>query len=144
MSRPDAMPRPVVPPDDAPREVAPVGGAGAPVGAMNALLGGAPARLHALDDGPGSQEAGDVLVLVLEALRRQRPGGDTVVLSLAGMPADARARLDETLAEGEVTMTVTGSHVFRARETVGLIRASDHSFFDVLADKLSFGGERDA
>jgi hypothetical protein len=33
--------------------------------------------------------------------------------------------------------------ISRARETVSLVRASADSFWDVLAGKLSFGGERD-
>jgi hydrogenase-1 operon protein HyaF len=79
-----------------------------------ALLAAGP---HALDDGPGSREAGQLLLGVLERLRRRRSGGPPEVLSLAALAADARARLAETLGEGEVTATVTGRHVFQLRET---------------------------
>lgn len=131
MSRPDSLPLPVVPPDAAPSE-------GAPVDALNALFGGAPAPPHTLDDGPGSKEAGDVLLLVLDALRRYRVGGEPIVLSLEGMAADALARLQETLAEGEVTMTVTGSHVFRIRETAlpGVWRVQDCDAAGVVRGEL--------
>jgi hydrogenase-1 operon protein HyaF len=84
-------------------------------------------QVHSLDDGPGSKEAGDVLMQVLEGLRRYRPGREPVVHSLKGLSADALERLTETLAEGEVSLTVTGSHVFKIAETAlpGVWRVRD-------------------
>lgn len=69
---------------------------------------------------------------------------DTVRLGLAveNEPTDVYLTLDGQ--EGFPVGSTTRVSIARARETVGLIRVSDHSFFDVLADKLSFGGERDA
>jgi NAD+ kinase len=45
--------------------------------------------------------------------------------------------------EGFPVSAATRISISRARETVSLIRASADSFWDVLAGKLSFGGERD-
>jgi NAD+ kinase len=45
--------------------------------------------------------------------------------------------------EGFPVSAATRISISRARETVSLVRASAGSFWDVLAGKLSFGGERD-
>lgn len=45
--------------------------------------------------------------------------------------------------EGFPVSAATRISISRARETVSLVRASADSFWDVLAGKLSFGGERD-
>lgn len=68
---------------------------------------------------------------------------DSVRLDLAveNDPSDVYLTLDGQ--EGFPVAASTRIAIARARETVGLIRASDHSFFDVLAGKLSFGGERE-
>ncbi len=68
---------------------------------------------------------------------------DSVRLDLAveNEPADVYLTLDGQ--EGFPVGASTCIAIARARERVGLIRASDHSFFDVLAGKLSFGGERE-
>jgi NAD+ kinase len=68
---------------------------------------------------------------------------DSVKLSLAveNDPSDVFLTLDGQ--EGLRVGSSTHIAIARARRTVGLIRASDHSFFDVLARKLSFGGERE-
>ncbi len=68
---------------------------------------------------------------------------DSVRLDLAveNDPTDVYLTLDGQ--EGFPVASSTRIAIARARETVGLVRASDHSFFDVLAGKLSFGGERE-
>ncbi len=101
----------------------------APTDALEMLLGGGePLReLRPLDDGPGSAEAFVLLQRALSALRGYRVGGPPAVLSLRPLSTDARLRLEETLGEGEVLLTVTGTHVFSIRETslAGLWRVRD-------------------
>jgi hydrogenase-1 operon protein HyaF len=133
MNRPESFALPVL-------GAAPASNDLAPVDALNALFGGVDTpKLHSLDDGPGSQEAGDMLMLVLEGLRRYRPGGEPVVFSLVGLGPEPLKRLTESLAEGEVSLTVTGSHVFKIHETAlpGVWRVRDeagHGDFLEVAD----------
>jgi hydrogenase-1 operon protein HyaF len=111
-----------------------------PIAALEALLAGEGAlpALHALDDGPGSEEAFRLLEKLLAGLRSYRVGGAPLVFSLEELSADALLRLAETLGQGEVSLTVTGSHVFRIRETslAGLWRVQDVQGEEVRGDFL--------
>lgn len=103
----------------------------APLETLDALMAGQGAlpTLRPLDDGPGSVEAFGVLSKLLDALREYRVGGAPAVFSLEHLSPDALLRLEETLGEGEVLLTVTGSHVFDLRETslAGVWRVKDRS-----------------
>jgi NAD+ kinase len=68
---------------------------------------------------------------------------DTVRLDLAieDDPTDVYLTLDGQ--EGFPVAPRARVTVKRSRQTVGLVRRSDSSFFDVLVGKLSFGGERE-
>lgn len=68
---------------------------------------------------------------------------DTVKLGLVveGDPTDIYVTLDGQ--EGFLVSADTRIWIARARETVPLIRMPGRAFFDVLAAKLSFGGERE-
>lgn len=74
-------------------------------------------ELCSLDDGPGSEAAGEALRSVLEGLRRHRVGEPPIVYALADVPSDAAARLDEALGRGEVDVTVQGRGTTEIRET---------------------------
>lgn len=73
--------------------------------------------LHTLDDGPGSAQAGNALVRVLEGLRALRSGDPSVVFSLAGLAPEVVERIDDVLGDGEVTVEVDGRHRLAIRET---------------------------
>jgi len=68
---------------------------------------------------------------------------DTVRMGLAveNEPSDVFLTLDGQ--EGFTIGSTTRVDIERAPDTVGLVRAPGRTFFDVLADKLSFGGERE-
>jgi hydrogenase-1 operon protein HyaF len=102
---------------------------GAPIETLEALLGGAGAlpTLRSLDEGPGSAEAGAVLESLLEGLRRYRGERPPVVMPLDALPPETQQLLAESLGEGEVLFTVTGTHLFQIRETAlpGVWRVQD-------------------
>lgn len=68
---------------------------------------------------------------------------DTVRLGLAveNDPTDVYLTLDGQ--EGFPVVSSSRITIERARQTVSLVRAPGRTFFDVLAGKLSFGGERE-
>jgi NAD+ kinase len=68
---------------------------------------------------------------------------DSVRLGLAveNDPSDVYLTLDGQ--EGYPVGSLTRITIARAPETVSLVRAPGRTFFDVLAGKLSFGGERE-
>jgi NAD+ kinase len=63
-------------------------------------------------------------------------------LSVENDPADVFLTLDGQ--EGFPVSSTTRISIARSSETVSLVRASEASFFEVLAGKLSFGGERES
>jgi NAD+ kinase len=63
-------------------------------------------------------------------------------LSVENDPADVFLTLDGQ--EGFPVSETTRISIARSSETVSLVRASRASFFEVLAGKLSFGGERES
>lgn len=78
---------------------------------------GAPSPLRQLDSGAGCGEAAEFLRHVWLALQAYGEGAAPVVFSLHALSPDARRRIAETLGEGEVVLTVTGTHVFQIEET---------------------------
>ncbi len=62
-------------------------------------------------------------------------------LSVENDPTDVFLTLDGQ--EGFPVSSTTRISIARSSETVSLVRASEASFFEVLAGKLSFGGERE-
>lgn len=96
-----------------------LGDSGAPLSALAELFGGLGARagLKPLDDLPGSAEATAALEHVLHGLRRYRVGALPLVFSLQGAPAEALKRLEETVGDGEVFVTVKGTGTWEIRET---------------------------
>jgi len=97
-----------------------------------------PRQLHSLDDGPGSAEAGDALLEVLDGFRRYRPGDPSIVFSLDGIAEAPARRLLDVLGEGEVTLTVVGNREYRVRETAlhGLWRVQVRDGDEVIAELL--------
>jgi hydrogenase-1 operon protein HyaF len=69
------------------------------------------------DDGPGAVEAFAVLQHLLRQLQGYRPSDAPSVCSLAGISVEGRRRLEETLGQGEVSLTVTGGREYRIHET---------------------------
>lgn len=63
-------------------------------------------------------------------------------LSVENDPTDVFLTLDGQ--EGFPVSSTTRISIARSSETVSLVRASEASFFEVLAGKLSFGGERES
>jgi NAD+ kinase len=63
-------------------------------------------------------------------------------LSVENDPTDVFLTLDGQ--EGFPVSSTTRISIARSGETVSLVRASEASFFEVLAGKLSFGGERES
>jgi NAD+ kinase len=63
-------------------------------------------------------------------------------LSVEDDPTDVFLTLDGQ--EGFPVSSTTRISIARSSETVSLVRASEASFFEVLAGKLSFGGERES
>ncbi len=58
-----------------------------------------------------------VLPVVEEALRAYRVGAPSSVFDLSELSRDERQQLGERLGEGDVSLTVSGSHRYRIRET---------------------------
>jgi len=111
---------------------------GVPVSALNELFGALSAgrtQLKPLDDLPGSVDATAALEHVLHGLRRYRVGGPPLVFSLRGAPAEALKRLEETVGDGEVFVTVKGTHTYEIRETnlpgVWRVRGAGGDFLEV-------------
>lgn len=88
-----------------------------PTAALEALLGSDQPRAHALGDVKGADEAAPVLRVLLTALQQVGAGAVPVVIPLEGLSDEATAALFDALAEGEVTASVRGAHVYRLRET---------------------------
>jgi NAD+ kinase len=63
-------------------------------------------------------------------------------LSVENDPSDVFLTLDGQV--GFPVSATTRISIARSSETVSLVRASEASFFEVLAGKLSFGGERES
>jgi len=63
-------------------------------------------------------------------------------LSVENDPTDVFLTLDGQ--EGFPVSSTTRISIARSSETISLVRASEASFFEVLAGKLSFGGERES
>jgi hydrogenase-1 operon protein HyaF len=59
-----------------------------------------------------------VLPVVREALGAYRVGDASKVYDLSALAGDQRQQLTDALGEGDVSLTVSGSHSYRIRETV--------------------------
>lgn len=70
------------------------------------------------------------------------PDSVRLELSVENDPTDVFLTLDGQ--EGFPVSSTTRISIARSSETVSLVRASEASFFEVLAGKLSFGGERES
>ena len=107
-----------------------------------------------LDSDSGNGASG--IELALDSILTGVPGEEVVLRDRAGRRYESPSRLVSDPVPGEdVYLTLDGQEgypvgsltridVARSPETVELVRAPGRTFFDVLADKLSFGGERDS
>ena len=97
--------------------------------------------LRPFDDGPGAQECLPLLRACVAALKAFPETGEGYLVPVDALSPEGTRYLDETLGEGEVTLTVAGRHRYEAKETVlpGLWRVTTKDGERVLSRHLEVG-----